>query len=52
MALESEPHARREATAPSIIREMHKIQRGKEMPPDAGIVLPQNAPMEPLFSEV
>jgi len=40
--LQSEPHAGREAAAPSIIRKVHKIQRREEVPPNGGIVLPEN----------
>jgi hypothetical protein len=50
--LQGEPLAGREATAPSIIREMQIVQRGKEMPPDGGIILSQNAHVKPLFYEV
>jgi len=49
---QSEPHVGREATAPSNIRELHKVQRGKEVPPDGGIVLTQNAHVKPLFFKV
>jgi hypothetical protein len=41
-ASQSEPHAGREATSPSIIIKVHKVQRGEEMPPNGGIVLPEN----------
>ncbi len=45
------PGKGREATAPSIIRKIQIIQRGKEMPPDGGIVLPENVQVEPFFSK-
>jgi hypothetical protein len=40
--IRSEPLAGREATTPSIIRKVHKVQRREEMPPNGGIVLPEN----------
>ncbi len=40
-----------EATTPSIIREIQIVQRGKEMPPDGGIVLPENVQVKPLLSK-
>ncbi len=40
-----------EATAPSIIRKIQIVQRGKEMPPDGGIVLPENVQMKPFLSK-
>ncbi len=40
--LQSEPLAGREAAAPSFIRKVHKIQGGKEVPPNGCIVLPKN----------
>ncbi len=43
---------RREATAPSIIRKVRKVQGGKEMPPDGGIVLPENVHMQPFLPKV
>jgi hypothetical protein len=49
---QSEPHVGREAIAPSNIRELHKVQRGKEVPPYGGIVLTQNVHVKPLFSKV
>jgi len=51
-ATQGEPLAEREAIAPSIITELQIVQRGKEMPPDGGIVLSQNVHVEPLFFEV
>jgi hypothetical protein len=39
----------KEATAPLIIRKIQKVQRGKEMPPDGGIVFPEDAQMKPFF---
>jgi hypothetical protein len=41
----------REATAPSIIKEVQIIQRGEEMPPDGGIVLPENVHVKPFLSK-
>jgi hypothetical protein len=41
----------REATAPSIIRKIKIVQRGKEMPPDGGIVLPKNVHVQPFLSK-
>ncbi len=40
-----------EATAPSVIREVQIIQRGKEMPPNGGIVLPENVHVKPFLSK-
>jgi hypothetical protein len=50
--LQGEPLAGREAATPSIIREVQIVQRGKEMPPDGGIILSQNIHVEPFFSEI
>jgi hypothetical protein len=50
--LQGEPLAGREASTPSIIREVQIVQRGKEMPPDGGIILSQNIHVEPFFSEI
>ncbi len=38
-----------EVVAPSNIREIQKVQGGKVMPPDGGIVLPKNVQVKPLF---
>jgi hypothetical protein len=50
--LQDEPLAGREATAPSNIREVQIVQGGKEMPPNGGIIHPQNVHVKPLFSKV
>jgi len=47
-----EPHAGREAIAPSIIRKVKVIQRGEEMPLNGGILLSQNVHVKPLSSEI
>ncbi len=49
--LQGEPLARREATAPSIIRKVHKVHRREEVPPNGGTVLPENVHMQPFLSE-
>jgi hypothetical protein len=49
---QGEPLAGREATAPSIIRKVQIVQRGKEMPRNRGVILTQNVHAKPLFSEV
>ncbi len=49
--LQSEPLAGREATAPSIIRIVQIVQRGEEMPPNGGIVLPENVQVQPFLSK-
>jgi len=41
----------REATTPSIIRKIKIVQRGKEMPPNGGIVLPKNVHVQPFLSK-
>jgi len=38
-----------EATATSLIRIIQEVQGGKVMPPDGGIVRPENVQVEPLF---
>jgi len=48
---ESEPHAGREAAAPSIIKRIQIVHGREEVPPNGGIVHAQNAPMEPFFSK-
>jgi hypothetical protein len=48
---QGEPLEGREATTPSIISEIQIVQRGKEMPPDGGIVLPENVHVKPFFSK-
>jgi hypothetical protein len=46
-----EPWNEGEATAPSIIKEIQIIQRGEEMPPGGGIVLPENVYAKPFLSK-
>jgi hypothetical protein len=43
------PGEGREATASSIIRSIQIVQRRKEMPPDGGIVLPENVHVQPFL---
>jgi len=38
-----------EETTPSIIRVIQIIQGGKEMPPDGGIILPEDVQVKPLI---
>ncbi len=44
---QSEPHTGREATAPSIIIEIRKVQGREETPPDGGVVTPKDFLMKP-----
>jgi hypothetical protein len=48
---QGEPLEGREAITPSIISEIQIVQRGKEMPPNGGIVLPENVHVEPFLSK-
>jgi len=41
------PREGEEATAPSNIRKVQIIHGGKEVPPDGGIVLPENVQVKP-----
>jgi hypothetical protein len=41
----------KEATTPSNIKVIQIVQGGKEMPPDGGIVLPEDVQMKPLISK-
>jgi hypothetical protein len=38
-----------EATAPSNIRKVQIVHGGKEMPPDGGIILPENVQVKPFL---
>jgi len=42
-----EPLARRGAIAPSIIIRKGEVQRREEMPPNGGIVIPEDIQMQP-----
>jgi len=44
---QGEPLARREATAPSIIREIKKVQRGEQAPRNGGLTLPKDVAVKP-----
>jgi hypothetical protein len=47
------PYAGKEATAPSIIRIIQIVQGGgEELPPDGGVVLPEDVHVKPFLSEV
>jgi hypothetical protein len=45
--LQGEPLARREATAPSIIKEVKKIQRGEQAPRNGGLAFPKDLAVKP-----
>jgi len=47
--LERTPEEGEEAAAPSNIRIIQEVHGGEVMPPDGGIVRPENVQMEPLF---
>jgi hypothetical protein len=49
---EREPHAGREAAAPSNIKRIQIVQGGKEVPPNGGTVLSQDALVEPFSSKI
>jgi len=44
-----EPLAKREATAPSIIIRKGEVQRREEMPPNGGVVIPEDIQMQPFI---
>ncbi len=46
--LQGEPFAGREATAPSIIREIKKVQGGEQAPRNGALALPKDVAVEPL----
>ncbi len=45
--LQGEPLTGREATAPSIIREIEKVQGGEQAPRNGGLALPKNVAVKP-----
>jgi hypothetical protein len=45
--VQGEPFARREATAPSVIREIKKVQRGEEAPRNGSLALPKDVAVKP-----
>jgi len=47
-----EPHAGREAAAPSNIKRIQIVQGGKEVPPNGGTVLSQDVLVEPFSSKI
>jgi len=46
-ALQGEPLTRREATAPSMIRKIEKVQGGEQAPRNGSLALPKDAAMKP-----
>ncbi len=44
---EGEPLAGREAIAPSIIKEIEKVQGGEEVPQNGGLALPEDVAVKP-----
>jgi hypothetical protein len=47
--LQGEPHAGREATAPSIVIRKREVQRREETPPNGGVVTPEDIQMQPFI---
>ncbi len=45
--VESEPHVGREAAAPSVIREIKKVQGREQAPRDGGLVLSEDVAVKP-----
>jgi len=46
---EGEPHAGKEAIAPSIIIRKREVQRREETPPNGGVVTPEDIQMQPFI---
>ncbi len=44
---QGEPHAGREATSPSIIIRKREVQRWEEVPPNGGVITPEDIQMQP-----